>query len=360
MPLSYQVFVSGIADLPGANCAIRAGASICTCAIDVSATALRRMAQYCNESTGVVLMDSGAYREFSRSERLNWDKVLRRYREFAGLLSRQARAKAWFVAPDKIADPVETARRQSAYGKECRLLQDAGSRIVVPVQFSPEQIADEAAFLEFCKEQWRASLRRLGLTHAVLGFPARMVNPNPLLLRALSKSLPGLDSIHLLGCAQHKLLSEYAECSRVPVSGDANVLRRFITEDLAEQCRNISEERSLDGAVDGDDTEWIHDLYNSPGYLDREQSDLLSEMLRRDPEEVYAAAQTAGVEYGCELGSLLDAEGFDHWSWSFVRRLAERFPFRYALAREELLSARLAGDRARRERTPIQLSIFAA
>jgi hypothetical protein len=319
------------------------------------------MADYVNGGDGRVLMDSGAYREFRSGELLDWGKVLGRYEQLAGMISPEHLERIWFVAPDAIGDAQETARRQTLYGSTCGGLQARGAQIVIPLQFDPASIRDEASFIVFARRQWRESLAALGLSHGILGFPARLVTPSPLLIKSLSEALPGLDSIHMLGCGKHEVLTDYASHSLVPVSGDANILRRFITEELSTECRDKVIDDSLIEAVRGDDTEWYHELFNETAWLPREQVDLLASMMGMDPDGVWEAHQREGEnEYGCALGDLLDAAYFDHWYFGFIRACAEKFPVPFSRAREQCLAARLAQDMTRRASSPVQLGLFAA
>lgn len=133
--------------------------------------------------------------------------------------------------------------------------------------------------------------------------------------------------VHLLGAGKKMVLrycQSIAEVSaRTVVSADANRLRAFIgtgrplTEQVKMSTENANKDMSAFLDRSYDDTEILHDLYNTPGFLDPGEAMALAKCLgianREELSRWAESSQECADEdepYSCKLGNLLDAGGY--------------------------------------------------
>ena len=150
-----------------------------------------------------VFVDSGAFSEVSRSypfevvkplDEAHWDRVLALYERLAFTLGDQLHV----VAPDRVGCQVTTLVRLKLYGRRLRAIEDAGARVLVPVQ------RGELDQVEF----WRLALEVTGLRYAVPAMPCKKAATSAEEVGAFVAATRPV-TVHLLGMGRSPRARKY-------------------------------------------------------------------------------------------------------------------------------------------------------
>jgi len=311
-PLMYVSGMSNKSDFAGAAAA---GVPIGIQVKEASSTVIAQMAEY-NGRGGRLFVDSGAFTAFRKGERINFDWVLDKYESMASVMS-----SPWdiaFVAPDVIGNMDETARLQRQYMGRLLDLAALGVEMMVPFQKG----WPVAAYAEHEK----AMRKYLGPFTVAFACNESAWAPRDI-ADVVAVIRPG--RVHLLGAGK-KMVLRYCRAIRevsrdTVVSADANRVRafigtgRYLTDSVNLAAKEAGDDTERFFARTYDETELLHDLYNTPGYLEPDEAVMLAKRIGITDREELARWASWSQEfadedeeslYGCKLGHLLDDGGY--------------------------------------------------
>lgn len=313
-----RIFVSGMnspADFAGVA---SADAPIGLQVAEIGATTEKMMMDY-NARGGHLFIDSGAFTAFMKQQTIDFDQVLRRYRQLGEKFPRPENVAV--VAPDVVGNMDASAELQQAYLRELRELQHLGLNVLVPFQKG------------WGMKRYRSHYQAMKMALTAPFTIAIPCNAKAWGVQDLAKMIAAVrpDRVHLLGVGKRKLwqfvdavLTSAPNCL---ISADANRVRamigegRPVTEHARRNLREVEEQARQEFAEEFDSTEYAFEAHNTPGYFTQEQARMLAKLFgvsdekeierwaRWSQEESSVRQQSdkgpEGWSFGCKLGYLL-------------------------------------------------------
>lgn len=367
------VFASGLSRINDFRTYSRMGAPCGIVATEASAAVLHALTNH-NEVGLPVFIDNNAFGTFKQALKTgatcaaDFDRVFKVFDKIIASVERTNLVS--LVMPDIIGDQTASLDLIGKYREKILAFIRAGADVLIPLQGGKLSLAEvhERICEVLGTSNWRASIpcnvkRMLGRELFEMAFYCKP------------------DRMHLLGVAGYKKLLPLVKLileahPSADITADANRMRSIIDEDFTRKVKERREEEGHEIAVEiadcgygygPDFTEFLHDIYNTPAYLTREEATQLASMITPDTREqnefIHAATRTdrapyredidyeeCGETYCSFLGQWLEANTYGDYAYHII------FDFLFNMAqkhvpvqiRSEEITRAEKGRRARR------------